>query len=591
MLKSIQWKLVIISFLLVWLAMAIVGVFASQNIKKIQMDSMEEMILTRARDFANNLGSKIGGAVNIKEIGDNFYMGQGQHVKAMRIYHFSQQDPIYENANFYTTEKSSINVMLESILDGEREPIVTSDPNEYYKHIMIPIFESNGGVSGALYLGVDFSYVQDSINEVQSMFTNATVMALSITVLLGIILARTITGPIKEVTSKAEQLAKGEYGQVISVKSNDEVGQLTEMFNYMSSRLKDTLEEVYNEKTKVDTIVTHMTDGIIAVDVDGNIIHANPAVYSLFNIDRHELESKRFDDFSKDYGLGMNCYELFNDSEKNHNILSINNSIIRVNVEPFKNEKNEINGVIVVLQDVTEQEKLDKMRKEFVANVSHELRTPLTTIKSYTETLLDGALENKEYTVNFLKVINSESDRMTRLVKDLLQLSKLDYDNVQWNMKKINLSAILKECIYKMDISAKQKNQQLNYEAETEYMEIVGDKDRIEQVIINIISNAIKYTPDNGSIEVKAAREQDYAVIKVIDNGIGIPKEDIPRLFERFYRVDKARSRAMGGTGLGLSIAKQIVEAHKGYIKIDSEYGKGTQVTIGLPASGLMEAS
>jgi two-component system sensor histidine kinase VicK len=250
---------------------------------------------------------------------------------------------------------------------------------------------------------------------------------------------------------------------------------------------------------------------------------------------------------------------------------------------PIINEHNETEGAMLVLQDVTEQEKLDKMRKEFVANVSHELRTPLTTIKSYTETLLDGAMESKECTVNFLQVINSESDRMTRLVKDLLQLSKLDYDKMEWNMNRLNVLNIIGDCIVKLEISAKQKNQTLSFEAPLELCEINGDKDRIEQVILNIIGNAIKYTPENGCVKVTADKLEDYIEIRIADTGMGIPQEDIPRLFERFYRVDKARSRAMGGTGLGLSIAKNIVEAHRGSISVESEYGKGTEVIINFP--------
>ena len=194
-------------------------------------------------------------------------------------------------------------------------------------------------------------------------------------------------------------------------------------------------------------------------------------------------------------------------------------------------------------------------------------------------------MENKEYTVNFLRVIDSETERMTRLVKDLLQLSKLDYDNIQWNMKKISIYKIVSECVYKMNISAKQKNQVLEFSSDLDIPEIMGDRDRIEQVIVNILSNAIKYTPEKGRIEVNLKLVEDSILVKVADNGIGIPKDDLPRLFERFYRVDKARSRMLGGTGLGLSIAKQIVEAHKGQIKIQSEYGYGTEVFISLPAA------
>ncbi len=226
------------------------------------------------------------------------------------------------------------------------------------------------------------------------------------------------------------------------------------------------------------------------------------------------------------------------------------------------------------------------MRKEFVANVSHELRTPLTTIKSYAETLQNGAIDDKEMAVNFVRVIESESDRMTRLVRDLLMLSKLDYDKEEFNMKEMDIEKVVIDCIYKMEISAKQKEQIITPEIADEIPFIIGDKDRIEQVIINIISNSIKYTPDKGRITVKLTKDEEYISIKVVDDGMGIPKEDAGRLFERFYRVDKARSRVMGGTGLGLSIAKQIVEAHKGTITLESDYGKGTVVTIRLPQKG-----
>ena len=326
-----------------------------------------------------------------------------------------------------------------------------------------------------------------------------------------------------------------------------------------------------------------MTDGIIAVNAEGVVIHANPAAYKIFNIREEDLYNRNFDDAAEKLDLGITFNDILNDSDNNYNILSINNLIIKISVVQIINEHNKAEGAMLVLQDVTEQEKLDKMRKEFVANVSHELRTPLTTIRSYTETLLDGALDNKEYTLNFLKVINSESERMTRLVKDLLQLSKLDYDKMEWNMKSLSILNILRDCVVKMEMAAKQKNQSLSFEAIGELCEINGDKDRIEQVIINIISNAIKYTPENGSIKVTAKRLKDSVEIRIADSGIGIPKDDLPRLFERFYRVDKARSRSMGGTGLGLSIAKNIVEAHKGSIRIESEYGKGSEVIINFP--------
>ncbi len=586
MLKSIQWKLVIISFLLVWLAMSIVGVYITEAIKRDQIESALRTVVSQGYYLADNIKDKTVGAPNIQEIVSNWFVGQGKHVKAVYVY---ENDICVASQESYDASiKDNLRglIVVEEAIRQRKEKYWNDENNEFYKSIGIPIITSNNEVLGAIYIGADISAVQSNMKNIRDILTNATIWALCVTALLGNFLAKTITGPIKEVTSKAERLAKGDFGQIIAVKSQDEVGQLTEMFNYLTVRLKSTLDEMHSEKNKVETILTHMTDGIIAVSKHGHVIHANPAAYKIFNVREADLYEKDFDEIAESLNLGITIEDLFNDSDRNFNILSINHLIIKLNVVLFKNEKNETAGAILVLQDVTEQERLDKMRKEFVANVSHELRTPLTTIKSYAETLLDGALDSRDIAVNFLNVINSESERMTRLVKDLLQLSKLDYDKVEWNMKEIKLPEIIKECVFKMEIAAKQKEQSLTYRLDEEGLKMVGDKDRVEQVIINILSNAIKYTPEGGSISVAAGRTEDDRIeLRIADTGMGIPKEDLPRLFERFYRVDKARSRMMGGTGLGLSIAKNIVEAHNGSIRIESEYGKGTDVIINFPCS------
>ncbi|HWR61118.1 MAG TPA: ATP-binding protein [Clostridia bacterium] len=592
MFRSIQWKLVLISFLLVWLAMSIVGVYITRAVEKQQIDSMTDTIIARSYYLADNLKDKTVGAPNNQDIVSNWFVGQGKQIRAVFV---------YQNGDFTASQKNYEGAIdgrdlrgvwiVEEAIKQNKEIEYSDENNEYFKSIAVPIVSSDDNIIGAIYISADLSSVEENLNSIRSIHANATIWALCITALLGNLLSKTFTGPIKEVTSKAERLAKGDFGQVIAVKSRDEVGQLTEMFNYLTVRLKSTLDEMYREKNKVETILTNMTDGIIAVNAEGIVILANPAVYSIFNINKEDLYSRDFDSVAEKLELGMNHEDLLRDSDKNFNILGINNLIIKVSVVQIMNEHNEAEGAMLVFQDVTEQEKLDKMRKEFVANVSHELRTPLTTIKSYTETLLDGAMENREYTESFLRVINSESERMTRLVKDLLQLSKLDYDKTEWNMKSLNMMNILRDCVVKMEMAAKQKNQTLSFEAVEALCEINGDKDRIEQVIINIIGNAIKYTPENGGIRVGAAMNGNNVEIRIADTGMGIPNEDLPRLFERFYRVDKARSRAMGGTGLGLSIAKNIVEAHKGSIRIESEYGKGTEVIIAFPCEDKMTAA
>jgi two-component system sensor histidine kinase VicK len=585
MLRSIQWKLVIISFLLVWLAMSIIGVFVTNEIQKNLIESLTTTITARAFFLADMLQEEISGARNIQDTVNNWFIGQGGQIDGVRVLKDAQVLLAVAGKPDIKGE-SLVEYMIDQIIKQKKEIVMDNEVgNEYSKSIAIPIYSTNDVLVGVIYINADLSEIEGNMKKINSMLTYATIWALAITVLLGSLLAKTITDPIKDVISKAEKLAKGEFEQVVTVKSNDEIGQLTGMFNYLSDRLKTTLDETGNEKNKLDTILTNMTDGIIAVASTGEIIHTNPAVYDIFSISKEDMENKNFDDIAERMNWRINHEDLFTNSEKANNILVINDLIIKTNVVLFGNEKNETMGAIIVLQDVTEQEKLDRMRKEFVANVSHELRTPLTTIKSYTETLLDGAMENKEYTANFLKVIDSETERMTRLVKDLLQLSKLDYDNTQWNMKKFSIYKIVSECVYRMNISAKQKRQVLEFNSDLDIPEIMGDKDRIEQVIVNILSNAIKYTPEKGKISVSLSLEEDNIIVKVADTGIGIPKEDLPRLFERFYRVDKARSRMLGGTGLGLSIARQIVEAHMGKIRIQSEYGQGTQVFISLPVA------
>ena len=268
-------------------------------------------------------------------------------------------------------------------------------------------------------------------------------------------------------------------------------------------------------------------------------------------------------------------------------IININNeSILQASYAPFMDQSGDIEGIIILLQDVTKHQKLESMRKEFVANVSHELKTPLTTIKSYTETLLDGAIDDKNLSVNFLQVVGSETERMTRLVKDLLQLSNLDFQQSKWNKKVVDLKGIIEEIILKLDVSIKNKEQQVHFnpgDLKEGAAIIYADRDRMGQVILNLLGNSIKYTPKGGYINIDINIQGDILILEIEDNGIGIPREDLARIFERFYRVDKARARELGGTGLGLSIAKEIIEAHEGTIEIFSEEGMGTKTVIHLP--------
>ncbi len=431
-----------------------------------------------------------------------------------------------------------------------------------------------------------FRYYRDdwkgAIKKLNDDIIRSSAIAIILSLLIGYALSKTITIPIINIMHKAQKVATGDFDQVLEVKSDDEIGKLTKTFNFMAKELKHNVMEISSEKNKIETILNYMTDGVIAFNFEGDVIHANPASKKMLGLDSIKMS---FDEFSSGYDLDISLNELIfleTTVNKERNI-NVNNKIIKIYFALFTDEEQRVEGIIAVLQDVTEQQKLENMRKEFVANVSHELRTPLTSIKSYAETLLDGGLQDMKTAEKFLEVINSETDRMTRLVKDLLQLSKMDSQRMHFNMKMISFTGLVKNSVDKMQIEAKSKGQQLECFTIGDIPYVKADQDRIEQVVLNILSNSIKYTPENGKITVYIGKTHSEVYVKVSDTGIGIPREDINRIFERFYRVDKARSREMGGTGLGLSIAKEIVEAHGGTITVRSEVGKSTDVTVKIP--------
>lgn len=432
-------------------------------------------------------------------------------------------------------------------------------------------------------------YIKDNKNEIDSITQNilfilveALAFSIIIAIILGYFFSRTITKPIRDLTKSAEKIAGGEFDVIKKVDSNDEIGILSNTFSYMSSALHDTIEEVNSEKTKVETILNNMTDGILAFNLDGGLIHINPEAKKIIN--RKYYDDIRFDTFFKEIDVDINMGSLlYMKEEPEEKQVTINDKIITFNFVTFIIE-NKVGGILVVMHDITNRQKLELARREFVANVSHELRTPLTTVKSYAETLMDMPDADPSLSAKFLETIAKEADRMTRIVKDLLTLSRLDEGQYEIKpFERTELSDLVQNISERMYFSAKDKHQKLQFHAPPSPVYLMTDPDKLEQVIINIISNAIKYTPENGEIIVSCGSVYKDAFIKVRDNGIGIPKENLPRIFERFYRVDKARSRETGGTGLGLAIAKQIIDRLGGKISINSTYGEGTEVIINLP--------
>ena len=424
--------------------------------------------------------------------------------------------------------------------------------------------------------------VNNQISQTKLIVVISMVIYTLISILIGYFVLKAVVSPMKKLIKSAEKIASGE-NVIIDDKLQDigAVGDIENAFGIVTNELNQKLNEVNRQKRQIETILLHMTDGIIAFDMNGEIIHINPAAKTMLGLtDRDNTFEKIFKKLNIDINIEKIIYlENWTSSEQRKNV---GYKYVNLLFAPFQDENDRPAGVITVIQDITEHVKLDNMRKEFVADVSHELKTPITSIMGYADTLLEGEYDD-ETRNKFLNVISSEARRMARLVTDLLTLSRYDNKKVETEITSFDLGELVKKCQEKLKFEIEKKGHNVECFVTASVPPVVADKYGIERVVLNILSNAIKYTPDNGTIKVYVGFVYNDAYIKVIDNGIGIPESDLTRIFERFYRVDKARSRELGGTGLGLSIAKEILDKNKGSIDIKSKVGKGTEVVIRIP--------
>ena len=433
----------------------------------------------------------------------------------------------------------------------------------------------------------NFDNIEQEIQILQNLKTNTIVILIIIGVLLAIVglliagfLSKFVIYPINKLIKSAEKVTEEDKKKVKSKKNND-VGELENVFGMMTTELKEKLSEVSTQKNQIETILLHMTDGIIAFNLDGEILLINPAAKKSLSI---RPEDNTFDDIFKKFNLDINMEKIIylENWTSTEQRVQLDDRYMNIFFAPFKNESDRPDGVIAVIQDITEHVKLDNMQKEFVADVSHELKTPITSIMGYADTLLEGEYD-KETQTKFLNVIATEARRMAKLVTDLLTLSRYDSNKKKIQRESFDLGELVKRCQDKLAIEIKKKNHKVNCFVTADVPPVYADKYDIERVVLNILTNSIKYTKDGGEIKIYVGFVYNDAYIKIFDNGIGIPEEDLSRIFERFYRVDKARTREMGGTGLGLSIAKEILDKNGGSIDIKSVVGQGTEVVIRIP--------
>lgn len=593
--RSMRWKLVLIYCLLVFIATTIIGVLIMSQLEAYYINSTKEKLTKTVEE--GTLITSLKAYENLSDYQQEIQSNIDAWSKTIQEEIFVIDDKCMiiasNNANQGRSAVDLLEtpIIMNTLVKGEvcqsYENIVIKNSTIPVMNMTFPIGEGKR-ISGVIYIRADMTSVYDTINKSKQIFVQAMIVGLVITMILGTLIARSITTPINDVTEKAEKMAQGDFSQEVSVKSNDEIGRLADMFNLLRTQLDMTLFEMSSEKNKMETILKHMADGLIAVNLEGQIIHANPAAIQMLKVTPEEIESQSYNTLIKQLNEELSLEQLMEKCKEGElsDVFERGGCTYATRYDWFKDEDGNDVGIIILLQDITQRQKLENMQMDFVANVSHELKTPLTTIKSYTETLLDGCVDDLATVNEFLEIIDNEADRMNRLVKDLLQLSRLDNNQEILNRKEGNLISLLKVAVKKVELTAANKDQHLNcLFNDEERIPVDMDKDRVEQVILNIISNAIKYTTEGGRIDIDALKMNKNAIITITDNGIGIPETEQSRVFERFFRVDKARSRALGGTGLGLAISKQIVEGHLGTIELESKEGKGTKVTITLPLS------
>ncbi len=467
-----------------------------------------------------------------------------------------------------------------------------SNHTRYYVNIIPLVDNSNNNVVGVVYLRASLESVYSNINSITLIYLSAALITIVIGLLLAIIISQEITRPIEEMRKQTLRIARGDFSGQVRVMGNDELGQLAGAVNNLSVRVEEAQESSDSERRRLDSVLSHMSDGVLATDRRGNVTIVNNMALQLLGVEHDdELIGKSIIDVL-DIRHDYTVRQLVN-SEQKEMILDMSNSgsdlILNAYFSPIQRESGFVSGLVCVLHDVTSQQKEEQERKEFVSNVSHELRTPLTSVKSYVEALSDGAWQDKEIAPQFLKVVQDETERMIRMINDLLSLSRMDAGTTKLNLEYVNINELFNYILNRFDMIIKKEEdpKKKKYTIERFFTKkdlwVEIDTDKFTQVIDNIMNNAIKYSPDGGVITARLLETHNHVIMSISDQGLGIPRKDLSHIFDRFFRVDKARSRKQGGTGLGLAISKEVVNMLGGQIWVDSVEGKGSTFYISLP--------
>ncbi|PTG17499.1 cell wall metabolism sensor histidine kinase WalK [Staphylococcus chromogenes] len=591
--QSLHTKLVIVYVLLIIIGMQIIGLYFTNSLEKEMTETFKTNISQNAKQIELSI-EKIyadeNGATNTQKDIQNLLNEYANRNEMIEI-RFIDTDQIIlatskqSNRHMINQKANESSIQKTLSLGQENSDTVLKDYGEGKQRVWVknmPVTTSKG-IIGDIYIESNINQVYDQLSNINQIFIVGTLISLIITVILGFFIARTITKPITDMRNQTVEMSKGNYTQRVKIYGNDEIGELALAFNNLSKRVQEAQANTESEKRRLDSVITHMSDGIIATDRRGRVRIINDMALKMLGKMKEDVTGQHISDI-----LDLrDTYTLEELSEEHDSfLLDINEEegiIARVNFSNIVQHTGFVTGYIAVLHDVTEQQQVEKERREFVANVSHELRTPLTSMNSYIEALEEGAWKDESIAPQFLSVTREETERMIRLVNDLLHLSKMDNETEQITKEIVDFNLFINKIINRHEMSAKDTTFVRDIPQQSIFTEI--DPDKMTQVFDNVITNAIKYSRGEKRVEfhVKQNAVHNRLTVRIKDNGIGIPINKVDKIFDRFFRVDKARTRKMGGTGLGLAISKEIVEAHNGRIWANSVEGQGTSIFITLP--------
>ena len=592
--QSVNFKIALTFILILLISIEIIGAYFIRGLEKSMIDNFTKGMDTQVAALANTLASELDQEKkndeniqsNIQRLLDN---SSSSEMLEMRV--VDEKGIVLATTD--VSSKSAIGKKNDyRDLDDftiKSYKVVDEDTHGRVLINVHPIQSLTGDtVLGALYVKSNIEDQYQQIKNIAVIFVTASLLAVGISMVVALLIAHSITQPIGEMREQALRIARGDYSRKVTVHGKDELGQLALTFNQLAEQIEETQDAMESERNRLNSVLSHMSDGVVATDRRGKVITINDMALSLLGITKEQAIGKNILNLlaiEKDYTLRKILESTEELLIERQDAKYGDMMIIRVEFSMIRRESGFISGLVAVMHDVTEQEQNERDRREFVSNVSHELRTPLTSMRSYIETLSEGAWQDQEMAPRFLKITLDETDRMIRMINDLLDLSRMDNGNLKLNLEMVNFNELVNFVLDRFDviISNGDKKYKIIREFTQRPLFVEVDADRMIQVIDNIMNNAIKYSPDGGKITIRLMETHNNVILSISDQGLGIPKKDLSRIFDRFYRVDKARARKQGGTGLGLAISKEVVKALGGTIWATSIENYGSTFYISLP--------